>query len=71
MEVLDMAVAWDAATPALRNPNKVVTVFKSQGTIRAQVEGHANLVWATTVHGGAANKTPNYFKMFGVLPMDM
>eukprot|EP00957_Ditylum_brightwellii_P102037 7777195-Ditylum_brightwellii.AAC.1 len=71
MEVLDVAVAWDAATLALRNPNKVVNVFKSQGTTRAQVEGHANLVWATTGHGGAANKIPNYIKMFGVLPMDV
>eukprot|EP00957_Ditylum_brightwellii_P013434 1014199-Ditylum_brightwellii.AAC.1 len=36
MEVLDVAVAWDAATPASRNPNEVVNVFKSQGITRDQ-----------------------------------
>eukprot|EP00957_Ditylum_brightwellii_P003223 245298-Ditylum_brightwellii.AAC.1 len=64
MEVLDVAVAWDAATPAPQILNKVVNVFKSKGITRVQVKGRAGLVRATTAHGGAANKTLNYFKMF-------
>eukprot|EP00957_Ditylum_brightwellii_P096628 7359279-Ditylum_brightwellii.AAC.1 len=71
MEVLDVAVAWDSVTPAPQNPNEVVNIFKSQGITRAQVEVHNDLVWATIAHGGAANETPNYFKMFGVFPTDM
>eukprot|EP00957_Ditylum_brightwellii_P162824 12398872-Ditylum_brightwellii.AAC.1 len=71
MEVLDVAVAWDAATQAPQHPNEVVNVLESQGIRRAQVEAHADLVWAMTVHGGAANKTLNYFKIFGVSPMDV
>eukprot|EP00957_Ditylum_brightwellii_P106423 8119336-Ditylum_brightwellii.AAC.1 len=71
MEILDVTVAWDAATTAPQNLNKVVNAFESQGIMRAQVEGQANLVWAMTMHGRAANKTPNYFKMFGVLPIDV
>eukprot|EP00957_Ditylum_brightwellii_P152461 11606017-Ditylum_brightwellii.AAC.1 len=59
MDVLDMVVAWDAATPALQNLSKVVNVFDRQGITRAQVEMHANLVWSTTTHGGAAKETPN------------
>eukprot|EP00957_Ditylum_brightwellii_P049982 3788877-Ditylum_brightwellii.AAC.1 len=39
--------------------------------MRAQVKAHTDLVWATKSHGGAANKTPNYFKIFGVLPTDV
>eukprot|EP00957_Ditylum_brightwellii_P108475 8274067-Ditylum_brightwellii.AAC.1 len=62
MEVLDVAVVWNAAIMVPCNPNKVANVFKSQGITRAQVEAHANLVWTKTAHGGAANEIPNYFK---------
>eukprot|EP00957_Ditylum_brightwellii_P009965 751797-Ditylum_brightwellii.AAC.1 len=71
MDVLDVAVAWEATTPALQNPSKVTNVFYSCRITRAKVKRHADLVWATTVHGGAANKTPSYFKIFGVLPTDV
>eukprot|EP00957_Ditylum_brightwellii_P181767 13846952-Ditylum_brightwellii.AAC.1 len=59
MEVLDVAVAWHAMTTALQNPNKVINIFENQGIARAQVAVHADLAWATTSHGRAANKTPN------------
>eukprot|EP00957_Ditylum_brightwellii_P161745 12315189-Ditylum_brightwellii.AAC.1 len=53
MDVLDVTVAWDATTPALRNPSGVTNVFDSRGIMWAQVERHTNLVWATTAHRGA------------------
>eukprot|EP00957_Ditylum_brightwellii_P185448 14120663-Ditylum_brightwellii.AAC.1 len=67
MEALDVAVVWDAAIAAPQNPSKVTNIFESQGIMMAQVEAHTNLVWATKEHVEAANKTPNYFKIFGVL----
>eukprot|EP00957_Ditylum_brightwellii_P204001 15337167-Ditylum_brightwellii.AAC.1 len=71
MEVLDVAVVWDVTTPTLQNPSEVSNIFESQGITRAQVKAHVNLIWATTTHRGAAKKTPNYFKTFGMLPMDV
>eukprot|EP00957_Ditylum_brightwellii_P047276 3591401-Ditylum_brightwellii.AAC.1 len=53
MDVLDVAVAWDATTPAPQNPSEVTNVFDSRGITRAQVERHADLVWATAAHRGA------------------
>eukprot|EP00957_Ditylum_brightwellii_P121564 9270864-Ditylum_brightwellii.AAC.1 len=67
MDVLDMAVAWDATTPSPQNPSEVTNVFDSRKITQAQVKRHANLVWAKTTHRGAANKTPSYFKIFRVL----
>eukprot|EP00957_Ditylum_brightwellii_P088999 6776965-Ditylum_brightwellii.AAC.1 len=71
MEALDVAVVWDATTPAPQNPSEVTNIFESQGIMRAQVKTHANLVWATTAHGGAANKTLNHFKIIGISPTDV
>eukprot|EP00957_Ditylum_brightwellii_P110917 8459771-Ditylum_brightwellii.AAC.1 len=43
MDVLDVAVAWDATTPALQNSSKVTNIFDSRGITRAQVKKHADL----------------------------
>eukprot|EP00957_Ditylum_brightwellii_P101984 7773266-Ditylum_brightwellii.AAC.1 len=43
MDVLDMAVVWDATTPAPQNPSEVTNVFDSRGITWAQVKRHANL----------------------------
>eukprot|EP00957_Ditylum_brightwellii_P009215 697407-Ditylum_brightwellii.AAC.1 len=71
MDVMNVAVAWDATTPAPQNPSKVTNVFDSHRITQAQVERNTDLVWATTAHGGGANETPSYFKIFGVLPTDV
>eukprot|EP00957_Ditylum_brightwellii_P079040 6011673-Ditylum_brightwellii.AAC.1 len=71
MELLDILVSLDASVVPLQNPSKVVNIFKSCGFTHDQVKMHVNLVWALTAHGGVANETPPYFKIFGMALTNM
>eukprot|EP00957_Ditylum_brightwellii_P157428 11981680-Ditylum_brightwellii.AAC.1 len=70
MEALDIATEWDTSAAAPRNPTVIKSIFENKNVTLEETKKYVDLVWAETNHGGADNKTSNYFKEFATAPAD-